>query len=290
MKILRAKSAGFCRGVERAIKIARDHAKRGKTHVFTGGPLLHNTQMMDEHSREGVSELSSDENVVPEISISDEEKKNSVVIVRAHGISPKRRQDLKNLGMEFRDATCPDVATISAKAAVYSKKGYSVVIFGDPKHPEVVGILGHATGTSFVVKTLEDIAALPPSSAPFCFVSQSTMHVDEFEKLADFLRERFPDSQIFNTICSATRERQSDVPALVENGAEAIIVIGGRHSANTMKLVGLVEQQGIPCFHIETPRELDLNAISRFKIVGVTAGASTPGFLIDDVCKTLEAL
>ncbi len=291
MKILRAKSAGFCRGVERAITIARKYAHLGKAHVFTDGPLIHNNQMMEELAREGVRELKSCGNSGElSVELSPDEKKQSVIIVRAHGVTPQRREYLKSLGMEFRDATCPDVAAIAGKVKTYSKKGYTVVVFGDPKHPEVVGILGHAAGKSFVVKTLDDIAALPAGESQICMVSQSTMYVDEFEKLAAALTARFPDALVFNTICRATRDRQGDVPALVAAGAEAVIVIGGRHSANTIKLVGLVERQRVPCFHIETPDELDLAALSRYAVVGVTAGASTPGFLIDKVCETLAPL
>ncbi len=287
MKILRAKSAGFCRGVERAIRIARECAHSGKAHVFTDGPLIHNTQMVEELAREGVSELGD---FCKEGALSEEEKAKSVIIVRAHGVAPQRREQLKKLGMEFRDATCQDVASIAAKVKVYSGKGYSTIVFGDSRHPEVVGILGHATGKSFAVKTLEDIAALPEDGAPFCMVSQSTMHTDEFERLAVALKERFPASLAFNTICSATRDRQSDVHVLVSEGAEAIVVIGGKHSANTVKLVELVERHNVPCFHVETPQELDLKALSRYSAVGVTAGASTPGFLIDEVCNALSAL
>lgn len=291
MKVLRAKSAGFCRGVERAINIARDYAARGKNPVFTDGPLIHNSQMMAELAREGVRELGdyrSSEQL--QIHLSDEERKNAVLIVRAHGISPQRREYLRTLGIEFRDATCPDVAAIAGRVKMYAQKGYTTVIFGDPDHPEVVGILGYSQNRGFAVRSLEDIENLPDLGDQVCMVSQSTMYVDEFEKLVIALRKRFPKAVIFNTICGATRDRQGDVPALARSGAEAIVVIGGRHSANTLKLANLVEKQGIPCFHVETLKELDLSAISRYSTIGVTAGASTPGFLIDEVCNALEKL
>ena len=291
MKVLRAKSAGFCRGVERAINIARDYARRGKSPVFTDGPLIHNRQMMAELSREGVRELGDYRSRSElEISLSEEEKKNAVLVVRAHGISPRRREYLKTLGIEFHDATCPDVAAIAGRVRQYARKGFSTVIFGDPEHPEVVGILGYSEERGHAVRTLEDILALPDLGEKVCMVSQSTMYADEFEKLAAALRARFPGAVIFNTICGATRDRQGDVPALAQQGAEAIVVIGGRHSANTVKLARLVERQGLPCYHIETLRELDLGAMARYATVGVTAGASTPGFLIDDVCDALARL
>lgn len=291
MKVLRAKSAGFCRGVERAINIARDYAARGKSPVFTDGPLIHNSQMMAELAREGVRELGdyrSSEQL--QINLNDEERKNAVLIVRAHGISPQRREYLRTLGIEFRDATCPDVAAIAGRVKMYAQKGYATVIFGDPDHPEVVGILGYSQNRGFAVRSLEDIEKLPELGERVCMVSQSTMYVDEFERLVIALKKRFPKAVIFNTICGATRDRQGDVPALAKSGAEAIVVIGGRHSANTLKLASLVEKQGIPCFHIEMLKELDLSAVSRYSTIGVTAGASTPGFLIDEVCNALEKL
>lgn len=291
MKVLRAASAGFCRGVERAINIAREYASRGRFPVFTDGPLIHNSQMMAELAREGVRELGdyrSSEKL--EIDLDDEARGNAVLIVRAHGISPQRREYLRSLGLEFRDATCPDVAAIAGRVKMYAQKGYATVIFGDPDHPEVVGILGYSRGRGYAVRSLEDIEKLPELGEKVCMVSQSTMYPDEFEKLVSALKKRFPEALIFNTICGATRDRQDDVPALAREGAEAIVVIGGRHSANTLKLARLVERQGIPCFHVETLAELDLNAISRYGTVGVTAGASTPGFLIDEVCDALKKL
>ena len=291
MKVLRAASAGFCRGVERAINIAREYASRGRFPVFTDGPLIHNSQMMAELAREGVRELGdyrSSEKL--EIDLDAEARKNAVLIVRAHGISPQRREYLRSLGLEFRDATCPDVAAIAGRVKMYAQKGYATVIFGDPDHPEVVGILGYSRGRGYAVRSLEDIEKLPELGEKVCMVSQSTMYPDEFEKLVAALKKRFPAALIFDTICGATRDRQGDVPALAREGAEAIVVIGGRHSANTLKLARLVERQGVPCFHVETLAELDLNAVSRYGTVGVTAGASTPGFLIDEVCDALKAL
>ncbi|MBQ6705786.1 MAG: 4-hydroxy-3-methylbut-2-enyl diphosphate reductase [Opitutales bacterium] len=289
MKVLRAESAGFCRGVERAINIVRDYLKKGRAPVFTDGPLIHNRQMMAELEAEGVREVGDYRSRSKlDLNLSPEEKENAVVIVRAHGVTPERREYLKTLGTEFRDATCPDVGVIAGRVRLCAKKGFSTLVFGDPNHPEVVGILGYAEGRGFAVRTEADLAALPPLGDKVCMVSQSTMFPDEFEILAEKVRERYPDAQIFNTICGATRSRQGDVVRLAEQGAEAIVVIGGRHSANTVKLATLVERQGLPCYHIETLRELDLEQMKRYSVVGVTAGASTPGFLIDEVCNTLE--
>jgi len=291
MKVLRAESAGFCRGVERAIKIVRDYLQRGRAPVFTDGPLIHNRQMMSALEAEGVREVGDyQSSAALDLGLSPEEKKSAVVIVRAHGVTPQRREYLKTLGAEFRDATCPDVGAIAGRVRFYASKGFSTLVFGDPKHPEVVGILGYAEGRGHAVRSLSDLDAIPLLGEKVCMVSQSTMFVDEFEILANAVRERYPNAQIFNTICGATRARQHDVVRLAELGAEAIVVIGGRHSANTVKLATLVERHGLPCYHVETLHELDLEQMKRYKTVGVTAGASTPGFLIDEVCVALEKI
>lgn len=287
MKVLRAKSAGFCWGVERAIDIAREYARAGRHPVYTDGPLIHNRQMMEVLTREGVREV-GDYQSKAEVSVDGGDQ--AVMVVRAHGISPERRAYLKSLGMEFRDATCPDVGIIAGKIRLHAKRGFSTVIFGDPAHPEVIGLLGYTEGKGHAVRTEADIDALPPLGAQVCMVSQSTMFTDEFGRLAAHLRRAYPAALVFDTICGATKDRQGDIHDLRRQGAEAVVVIGGRHSANTVKLAKLVELVGMHCFHVETAVELDLAALGRYRTVGVTAGASTPAFLIDEVVARLETL
>jgi 4-hydroxy-3-methylbut-2-enyl diphosphate reductase len=289
MKVIRAKSAGFCWGVERAIDIAREFAVNAQRPVYTDGPLIHNRQMMEKLLAEGINEV-GDYQSKSNIALEDEKKQNAVMVVRAHGISPERRAYLKDLGLEFKDATCPDVGIIAGKIRIHAKKGYNTVIFGDPKHPEVIGLMGYTEGKGHVIKTKADIDALPALGDKVCMVSQSTMFTDEFERLSEYLKSKYVGALVFDTICGATKERQSDVLVLAQEGAQAIVVIGGRHSANTVKLAALVEKQGLPCFHVETAAELDLEQLRKYSVVGVTAGASTPGFLIDEVCQKLEEL
>lgn len=290
MKVLRAKSAGFCFGVERAIGIATTCTENGTRTVFTDGPLIHNSQMMELLEKSGVKEIGD---YASKKGIDDEIKnaQNAMLVIRAHGVSPERRQYLKSLGLPCKDATCPDVGKIAGTIKFHAIKGYNIVIVGDPKHPEVIGLLGYAQqGKGFVIKNREDVDGLSDIQGPCCIVSQSTMFPDDFEKLAEYFKARFPDTKIVDTICGATKERQNEVVRLAKNGAQAIVVIGGKHSANTVKLAMLVERTGLPCFHIETLKELDLAAIGKFGVVGVTAGASTPAFLIDEVCNKLESL
>ena len=289
MEVIRAKSAGFCWGVERAIDIARQFAIGEKKQVYTDGPLIHNEQMMSKLQGDGINEV-GDYQSKSQLNILAQSKDDSVMVVRAHGISPERRKYLKSMEMQFEDATCPDVGIIAGKIRLHAKKGYSTVIFGDPNHPEVIGLRGYTEGKGHVVQSIQDINELPELGDQVCMVSQSTMFTDEFEKLSKHLNKQYPQLAIFDTICGATKKRQSDVLLLVQKGARAIVVIGGKHSANTCKLVQLTEKQGLPAFHIQTVSDLDLNVIARFNPIGVTAGASTPDFLINEVCETLQAL
>lgn len=275
--------------MERAIDIARDYAQKGKTPVYTDGPLIHNSQMMEKLEGEGIREV-GDYQSRSQLSLNAEADPNAVLVVRAHGISPERRQYLKSLGIEFRDATCPDVGIVAGKIRLHAKKGYHTLIFGDPKHPEVIGLLGYTEGRGHVIKNRADIDALPEIPGEIVMVSQTTMFTDEFLDLAEHAKGRFPALLVYDTICGATKDRQGDIQVLVENGCEALVVIGGHHSANTRKLALLSERTGLPTFHLETAREIDETRMRAFRTVGVTAGASTPEFLISEVCERLASI
>jgi (E)-4-hydroxy-3-methyl-but-2-enyl pyrophosphate reductase len=289
MKVIRAQSAGFCWGVERAIDIARDYAVSGKKPVYTDGPLIHNSQMMAKLQAEGIREV-GDYQSKAELQISANNQENAVLVVRAHGISPERRAYLKKLGIEFRDATCPDVGIVAGKIRLHARKGYQTVIFGDAKHPEVIGLLGYTEGRGHVVSNADDIMALPDLGNLVVMVSQTTMFTDEFERLAAILRQQYPDALVFDTICGATKDRQGDIAILFDQGVQAFVVIGGHHSANTCKLASLARQTGLPTFHIETAREIIPADFAAWHTVGVTAGASTPEFLISEVCRVLSSI
>ncbi len=289
MKVIRAKSAGFCWGVERAIDIARDFATKGKHPVYTDGPLIHNSQMMDRLQDEGIREV-GDYQSRSNLSIREKEDTNAVLVVRAHGISPERRKYLKSLGIEFRDATCPDVGIVAGKIRIHAKKGYHTVIYGDARHPEAIGLMGYTEGRGHVVQSKEEIDALPDFGDKVVMVSQTTMFTQDFHELADYLKERFPAAVIIDTICGATKDRQGDIAVLYDNDVEAFVVIGGHHSANTRKLAMLAKRTGLPTYHIETAREVDHGEMSQYAVVGVTAGASTPEFLISEVCSRLAAI
>jgi len=287
MKIIRANSAGFCWGVERAINIARSVTDGGRRKAYSDGPLIHNSQMMTRLKDEGIGEIGDFEKK----SFADDNnsfEKNGVLVVRAHGISPERREYLKSFGLEFRDATCPDVGIVAGKIRKYARLNYSTVIFGDRNHPEVVGLLGYADGKGFSAQSREDIDALPLLGDKVCMVSQTTMFSDDFNALASYLKSKYPNLVIIDTICGATKARQKDVADLVSQGAQAIVVIGGHHSANTCKLADLSRRMGLPTFHIETAADINAKDFTCYETVGVTAGASTPEFLIAEVCEKLS--
>lgn len=291
MKVLKADSAGFCFGVERAIGIALKCTEGGKCKVYTDGPLIHNRQMMERLKNDGILEIGdykSDGKLESELG--GKNAPHDVLVVRAHGVSPERREYLRKLGLSFKDATCPDVGRIAGVIRIHAQKGFTTVIVGDPDHPEVIGLLGYAGDKGYVVKSKDDIDKLPNIAGEICIVSQSTMFTDDYKQISDYFKERFPNTKVIDTICGATKERQKDVNVLAERGAEAIIVIGGKHSANTIKLAIMANRTGLPCYHIETFDELDIEEIKKYKVIGVTAGASTPNFLIDEVCNKLESL
>lgn len=287
MKIIRARSAGFCWGVERAIKIARSFADGGKRAVYSDGPLIHNRQMMKLLEKEGIREV-GDYQSKGELSIGSGSSPDGVLVVRAHGVSPERRDYLKSLGLEFRDATCPDVGIVAGKIRMHARAGFSTVIFGDKDHPEVIGLMGYSEGRGYSVQSRADVDALPPLGDKVCLVSQTTMFTEDFAAIAAYLKGKYPQLVVIDTICGATKSRQNDIASLVSGGAQAVLVIGGLHSANTCKLADLARRTGLPTYHIETAEGLDLSLLAGMETVGVTAGASTPEFLIDEVCARLE--
>jgi len=287
-EIIRVDSAGFCWGVKRAVDMAEELSESGQRRVYTDGPLIHNKQMMAKLTASNIKEV-GDYQSKSEVEL-DTNDASAVMLVRAHGIAPERREYLKSLGLKFKDATCPDVGIIAGKLKLHAKKGFSAVIFGNPDHPEVIGLLGYTPGRGYAVQTKEDVDQLPDLGDQICMVSQTTMFVDDYNALAAYLKERFPSVVVLDTICGATKERQTDVLKLVEQGIEAVVVIGGKHSANTVKLVSLVERYGRPAFHIETTADLDCAALRKYNKIGVTAGASTPNFIIDSVYEALKAL
>jgi len=274
MKVRLAKTAGFCMGVRRAMDIVLETANKARGPVRTEGPLIHNRQVLELLEARGVSELGEE----PDLS-------DTTVVVRAHGITPARRKELKQRGANIRDATCPHVARVQAIVKKATVQGRAAVIVGDPGHGEVVGIQGFATSGGFVIQSPEQVDELPDLDA-VSVVAQTTQHRETYESVVRQLKARYADCEVHDTICDATSDRQQEAIELA-NELDAMVIVGGRDSANTQRLVELGKATGTPTFHVETDDELDLAALRHFGQVGVTAGASTPTWLI---ARTIEGL
>lgn len=277
-KIIAKEGSGYCMGVRRAMNIVLDAANKEEGSVTTFGPIIHNPQAVeilnskDVKTANSVAELNSD----------------GTVIVRAHGIGPEVRQELKATGLTIRDATCPLVSKVHSSIRRYLKRGHHLIIVGEERHPEVIGHLGFARGQGTVISRLEDVENLPRFEK-VCVVSQTTFDEERFLQIAEALRRRFPVCDVVNTICFETLNRQREVRELARK-VDAMVVIGGRNSGNTRRLAQISESYGIPSFFVETEDELNLDELENFKTVGITAGASTPNWLIQKVIDHIDAL
>ncbi len=277
MKVILAKSAGFCMGVRRAVETTLDVIQKEDTGVSTFGPLIHNPQVLDLLGERGVKVLHD----VPE-------HESGTVIIRAHGVPPAQKEKLKMAGATIKDATCPHVVKVQVIIRKYLKQGYGTVIIGDRNHAEVEGLMGFAGSFGQVVSNQEDVKNLQLDS-PYIIVSQTTQDETAFEELSNMVLARFPGGKVFNTICDATHKRQSEVRSLCQD-VQAMVVVGGKNSANTQRLAEIAEGMECPVFLVETEEELDLDALAKYECVGVTAGASTPTWMISRVVRILEAI
>jgi len=281
MSVILAETAGFCMGVKRAVDLVLDLAQRkGKANIYTYGPLIHNPQTVELLRNRGVIPISR----LDEIPDSEQ---GATLVIRAHGISPDERKKIREKGVRIIDATCPKVAHVQAIIKKHASKDDTILIIGDANHPEVMGLLGYAYGKGMILNSLDDVAQLP-DLARICVVAQTTRNIDQFNEIVAALRERFADAVVFDTICDSTDKRQSEVKRMAAQ-ADAMVVVGGRNSANTMQLARLSELAGTPTFHIETVDDLKKIPVDGYRRVGVSAGASTPNWIIDRVMDHLAA-
>ncbi len=264
-------------GVRRAMEIVLDTANKVRGPLYTEGPLIHNPQVLEVLRARGVEVLGEGADL-----------RDATVVVRAHGISPARRRELKAAGLRLRDATCPHVARVQGLVKKAARAGRDIVIVGDAGHAEVVGIQGFAKNGGFVVQRPEQVDDLPALRA-VTVVAQTTQNREIYEQVCERLRRRFEDCEVHDTICDATADRQKEAVELARE-VDAMVVVGGRESANTARLARLCESAGARTFLVETEEELDLDALRRMEVVGVTAGASTPTWMITRVVERLQAL
>jgi 4-hydroxy-3-methylbut-2-enyl diphosphate reductase len=277
MKIIVAKTAGFCMGVKRAVDRALELSNDRYCPVWTLGPLIHNKQTTDMLRQRGVNEL--DEDSPPAVP--------ATLLTRAHGVPPSVMERYKGAGYDIEDGTCPKVKAVHNAIERYRKDGYKIVIAGDEGHAEVIGLLGYAGTGGYLVQSPDDIGKLP-ELGKICLVSQTTFDRELFDLIADRLTRRFGGGDIIvkKTICSATDARQGEAGRLARS-ADAVIVVGGKNSANTQRLVKIARESGAHTQGIETESEIDWEPLRNCKTIGVTAGASTPNWMIKRVCDHL---
>jgi len=275
MKIYLSKTAGFCMGVNRAISKAEELSEKGGE-IYTYGPLIHNPQVIEDLRKQNINVTNSLKGL-----------KEASLIIRTHGVSPEEKEEILNSVKSVCDLTCPRVARVQGIIKKYAKKGYKIAIIGDSRHPEVKGLMGYAGNKGYVINKAADVKRLPKRSK-LCIVSQTTMDKKIFAELSAILKQQFKDFIVFNTICDSTSSRQSEVLDLCKK-TEAMIVIGGKNSANTARLAEISRRAGVKAYHVETEKELDLREIGKFSSVGVTAGASTPDWMIKRVLDKLKS-
>jgi 4-hydroxy-3-methylbut-2-enyl diphosphate reductase len=278
MQVLLADEFGFCFGVERAVDMVEEALAEGDT-VRTLGPLIHNEQEMQRLGKFGVTTISEPVQI----------KRGETAVIRAHGVTPEVQRELEEKASKVVDATCPFVTRVQKLAARAAAENRHVVVVGNPDHPEMIGVKGYAPEHAFVIKDETEVVNLPRLNSPL-IVSQTTIKLKNFLKTAEAVKSKTDDEvQVVNTICSATRDRQDAARALAGE-VDAFYVIGGNHSSNSRKLVAVCKEQCEKSFLIETPLEINPADLKGVKKVGVTAGASTPKWLIDEVVERLESI
>lgn len=278
MQVLIADEYGFCFGVERAVEMVEEALSEGDT-VRTLGPLIHNDQEMERLATHGVSTISAPVQI----------QRGETAVIRAHGVTPQVEAELREKASKVVDATCPFVTKVQKLAARAAAQDRHVVVVGNPDHPEMIGVFGYAPQHSFIVRDVGEVAALPRLKNPLV-VSQTTIKLQNFYDVAEAVKAKADgETQIVNTICSATRDRQDAARALAGE-VEVFYIIGGRHSSNSRKLLAVCQEQCEKSFLIETEDEINSEDLRGVRRVGLTAGASTPNWLIEKIGRKLEEI
>lgn len=275
MKVTVAKNAGFCFGVERAVNRAYEEASNSDKPIYTYGPIIHNEQVVEDLEQKGIKVVNS----LEELS----KKEIGTVIIRSHGVSKDVYTKIEEMGMNIVDVTCPFVKKIHKIVEEESSNGKIIVIVGNDIHPEVEGIKGWVNGKSYVVNCEEDINKLNiPLDKEICIVSQTTFNYNKFQYLVEIIEKKGYYINVVNTICNATHLRQVEARK-VSSSVDAMIVIGGKHSSNTQKLYEICKNECNNTYYIQTVEDLDLCELKTIESIGITAGASTPNNIIEEV-------
>lgn len=283
MRVITAKSAGFCFGVKRAVEtVYKQLELETEKQIYTYGPIIHNEEVVKDLEERGVKVIRSEEEL--------EKLTEGLVIIRSHGV-PKRICDmLEKRGVSYVDATCPFVKRIHKIVSEESERGSYIVIVGDPEHPEVQGIRGWAKDNVSVIQNAEEAQKFSlnscgnaiPCRQKVCVVAQTTFNYNKFKDLVEIISEKGYDISVLNTICNATKERQTEARSIAEE-VDAMIVIGDKHSSNTQKLFEICKKACNNTYYIQTLGDLNMNQLRSVETVGITAGASTPNNIIEEV-------
>ena len=281
MEVKVAKTAGFCFGVQRAVDKVYELIGSCPDRLFTLGPIIHNEEVVNDLEKKGVRVASEDDlRTLPE---------GSTVVIRSHGVGKEVYDHLEECGLSYVDVTCPFVLKIHRIVEKESRAGAHIVIIGDPDHPEVVGICGWCMGPYTVIRTEQDaLEFVFPADKNICIVSQTTFNYNKFKDLVEILSKKRYDNtvlnilNILNTICNATEERQKEAKNIAGE-VDTMLVVGGRHSSNTQKLFEICKKECGNTYYIQTPVDLDSEMFQCSSYVGITAGASTPKKIIEEV-------
>ena len=277
MNVELAKTAGFCFGVKRAVDtVYKQIEKHQSEKIFTYGPIIHNEEVIKDLRSHGVEVLNDEE----ELKTVDAD----VVVIRSHGVAKYIYDIMDERGITCVDATCPFVKKIHKIVAEESAKGLYIVIIGNGEHPEVEGIRGWAGEQVTVIQTPEDAERfeLPEKEQKVCIVAQTTFNYNKFKELVEIISKKRYDIVVLNTICNATKERQTEARQIAAR-VDAMVVIGDKRSSNTQKLFEICKEECLNTYYIQTLDDLDINQLRSVESVGITAGASTPNKIIEEV-------
>ena len=274
MEVILAKSRGFCFGVRRAVETVYEHAERTEK-IYTYGAIVNNEEVVSDLAKKGVEVIEGKE-ALQDIS-------SGTVIIRAHGVAKEIYELIAARGLTCVDATCPFVKRIHEIVERESEAGKQIVVIGDPGHPEVEGIVGWCKTPAVVLKTPKEAEAyVPEPDREICMVSQTTYNYNKFQDIVEIFQKKVYNVIIANTICNATEERQKEAGRIAAS-VDAMIVIGGRHSSNTRKLYEICSKECARTYFIQTLNDLHFALPKSVRIVGITAGASTPNNIIEEV-------
>lgn len=275
MEITVAKSAGFCFGVQRAVDSVYKELEENSGKIYTFGPIIHNEQVVEDLNKKGIE--------VIDTVVQLKEIKEGTVVIRSHGVAKEIYDILEQQKLKMVDATCPFVKKIHNIVLDESNNGKTIIIIGNDNHPEVEGIKGWVNGEVIVINKEEQIEKLSlPEQTKACIVSQTTFNHNKFKYLVEIIRKKGYDITVVNTICNATHVRQVEAQK-ISSKVDGMIVIGGKNSSNTQKLYDICRNECENTFYVQTVKDLNLHELKSLKSIGITAGASTPKNIIEEV-------